>query len=139
VESDEGLSVGEIFERHGEAYFRELEGEVFRRLCREEQQIIGCGGGTLIDPQNQAMLRTRCCAVWLWASAGEIIRRIEQPGAPVRPLVKGEDLRVVIPRLLEKREGLYRIADLVVDTDGKSLDSIALEICRRLGLTGRAS
>ena len=65
VEEAERLTVPEIFGLLGEPYFREVEGRLFRTLCEGEGQIIGCGGGTLLDPRNRAALRAHCVAIWL--------------------------------------------------------------------------
>lgn len=132
VELAEGMSVAEIFAHRGEAHFREVEGMIFRGLCEQQGIVIGCGGGTLIDPLNRASLATRCFAVWLRASAGEILRRIEQ-GGPARPLLHGADPAIVVPQLLQAREGLYAGSDLVVETDGRSVEQIVAEICAHAG------
>jgi shikimate kinase len=124
VEAAERMTVAEIFASRGEAFFRERESAIFRQVCAAAGQIIGCGGGTLIDPENMAVLRSRCFAVWLRTSAEETVRRIETPGAPSRPLLHGADPLETVSRILRGREPLYREADLVVDTDGKSIEEI---------------
>lgn len=135
IEAAERMTVAEIFASRGEAYFRERESAVFRRLCAASGQIIGCGGGTLIDPENLVILRSRCFAVWLRASADEIVRRIETPGAPPRPLLPGAgDPLGSVTKILRGREPLYRGADLVVDTDGRPIDEIAEQIRVELAL-----
>jgi shikimate kinase len=134
VEEAEGMSVGEIFALRGEPHFREAEGDLFRRLCAGEGQIIGCGGGTLIDPRNRAALRARCVAIWLRASAGELIRRLETTRGDARPLLAGGEPRLVVPSLLPAREGLYRGADISIETDGRGVEEIASEIIQRLSL-----
>lgn len=128
IERAESLTVADIFARHGEGYFRDREGEVFRRVAEGMGLIIGLGGGTLLDPRNRAVLLARCATVWLKASAQEVIRRMALPDAPERPLVQGGEPGIVVPRLLGVREPLYRGADLIVDTDGKSIDAICDEI-----------
>ena len=134
IERMEGATIAEIFATRGEPHFREREGVLFRELCDGQDQIIGCGGGTLMDPRNRAALMTRCVAVWLRASVAETIRRIETPGAPVRPLVKGTDSRIIVPSLLRAREGLYEGADLLVETDGRTIEEITEEIRLALAL-----
>ena len=73
-------------------------------------------------------------AIWLKTSPEELIRRLEASEADARPLLRGEEPRIVVPSLLSAREGLYRGADLPVETDGKSVGEIASEIARRLAL-----
>lgn len=136
VEEIEGASVADIFARRGEAYFREREGLVFRQICEGANQIIACGGGTVIDERNRECIEHRCHAVWLRASAGAVLQRIAEPGAPIRPLVREVDPGIVVPELMRRREALYAGADLVIETDGRSIEEIALEIQMRLGLPG---
>jgi shikimate kinase len=127
IEEAEGMSVAEIFAAKGEPYFREAEGAVFRRLCEGSGRIIGCGGGTLIDPRNRAALVDGCRTVWLRVSAEDVLNRIARPDAPVRPLVEGAP-RLIVPKLLQTRESLYGIADLTIETAGRGIDEIAQEI-----------
>lgn len=134
VEEAERRTIAGIFAQQGEAYFREVEGRVFRALCAGEGQIIGCGGGTLLDPRNRAAMRGRCVTVWLKAHAEELIRRIEASPADARPLLKGGEARFVVPPLLSVREGLYQGADLPVETEGRSVEEIAGEIALLLSL-----
>jgi shikimate kinase len=134
VEEGERASIAEIFALRGEQYFREVEGRIFRALCAGEGQIIGCGGGTLLDPLNRAALRSRCVVVWLRASAQEVIRRLAASGVDARPLLKGNEPRIVVPPLLSAREDLYRGADLPIETEGRSAAEIAAEIAQILSL-----
>ncbi len=134
VERAERMPVAEIFATRGEPYFREVEGRLFRALCEGKGQIIGCGGGTLLDPRNRAALRTRCVAIWLKASAEELIRRLDASGTSARPLLGGSEPAVIVPPLLSAREGIYSRADFPIETDGRSVGEIAAEIARRLAL-----
>lgn len=134
IEAHEGMTIAEIFASRGEKYFRELETTIFRRLCAATEQIIGLGGGTLIDPENSVILRSRCYAVWLRVSAREVARRIKSPGAPVRPLIPRDGPLEAVSKLLCSREPLYSGADLVVYTDGRTIDEIAEEIRIELAL-----
>lgn len=137
IEEREGVSIAEIFATRGEATFRARESSVFRLLCEGSGNIIGCGGGTLIDPRNMTAMRQRCVGVWLRTSVPGILERIDARGAAVRPLLQGGSPEVIVPRLLSSREALYAEADLVIDTDGRSVVEIAEDLCRQLGLPMR--
>ncbi|MDM7915258.1 MAG: shikimate kinase [Candidatus Eisenbacteria bacterium] len=134
VERREGRSVAEIFAERGEPYFRERESEVLEALCEEEGWILGCGGGTLLDPRNRLRIQARCVAVWLRASSDELLRRLESRPEQTRPLLAGRDPRIVVPGLLQAREGLYGEAALTVETEGRTVASIAEELAIQLGL-----
>ena len=137
VEEAEGAAVAEIFASRGESIFRAREGAVFLQLCEASGVIIGCGGGTLLDPRNRAVMHARCVGVWLRTSVPELLQRIDVRGAAVRPLLQGGDPARIVPQLLAARETLYNEADLVVDTDGRGVVEIAEEIRRTLGLPAR--
>ncbi|MBD3161399.1 MAG: shikimate kinase [Candidatus Eisenbacteria bacterium] len=134
LEAQEGMSVEGIFRARGEPYFRARETALFGRLCGGRDQIIGCGGGTLLDPGNRTLLRDRCYSIWLRASLAEILRRVEAPGAPVRPLLLGSERDRVVRDLLHRRQPLYERADLVVDTDAREVEQVVEEILDRTGI-----
>jgi shikimate kinase len=134
IERQAGLSVAEIFERHGEPVFREQERVMLARLCAGANQVIACGGGTLLDVRNRDVVKERCVAVWLRVSQEEILRRVKRRGADARPLLQGVQPERVVPDLLRVREPIYQGADLVVETDGRGVGEVADEIRRGLGL-----
>jgi shikimate kinase len=134
VEKLEGMPIHRIFAEKGEPYFRRMETTVLGDLCRGAGAIIGCGGGTVLAEANRALLAARCTVVWLRVSRDEVLRRLEDPGSPRRPLLEGLDPEETVSRLLPARDPLYRGANLEVDTDGKTVEMIAREIALRLGL-----
>lgn len=133
VEEAEGMTVAEVFASRGESHFREAEGAIFRTLCEGSGRIIACGGGTLIDPRNRATLLEGCFSIWLRVSSEEVLARMARPEAPDRPLVVGSP-GLIVPRLLQAREGLYTLADLVIEAKGRGVDDIAEEIRLSLAL-----
>lgn len=134
IERLEGAPVHRIFAEKGEAHFRRMESAVLRDLCRGAGTIIGCGGGTVLAEENRTLLAARCVTVWLRVSRDEVLRRLEEPGSPRRPLLEGLDPEETVARLLPARDPLYRGADLDVQTDNKAVEAIAREIAVRLGL-----
>jgi len=134
IEASEGRTIAEVFAAKGEAHFRDAEGMVFRGFCAGTCRIIGCGGGTLIDPRNRAAMQDGCFAVWLRVSAEGVLERIARPGAPVRPLIEGTPPGLIVPKLLRAREVFYSDADLVIDTEGRDVEEVAEEIRRLLAL-----
>jgi shikimate kinase len=134
VEGLEGMPVHRIFAEKAEPYFRRMEAAVLGDLCRGTGTIIGCGGGTVLVEENRVLLASRCVTVWLRVSRDEVLRRLEEPESPRRPLLEGFDLEETVSRLMPARDPLYRGADLEVETDGKTVEAIAREIALRLGL-----
>jgi shikimate kinase len=114
VEAEAGRTGAQLFAEEGESGFREREKALLSRLSARTQAIVACGGGTVIDPDNRALLRASGRVVWLAVPVDVVMERVEM-GAD-RPLLrKPED----VSRLLAEREPLYReVADLIVDGQG---------------------
>ena len=123
VEKEAGKSVGKIFEEQGEAGFRQLEAAVISRLSGAEGKVIASGGGAITDPQNRHVFRLIGHTVYLKATARELYQRIKNDSS--RPLLQGaaEPIKVV-QKLLAEREGLYKEADIIVDTEDLSVEEV---------------
>lgn len=134
VSEREQTTIADIFREKGEPYFRQLESQVLQELCRRNGWIISCGGGTVLATSNRDLLRTHCVTVWLRVSEAEVLRRLEDPKAPGRPLLEGSDAGPIVHRLLTQREPLYEQSDYIVDTDGRTIEGVTEEIIDRLGL-----
>lgn len=108
-----GLTVREIFRRHGEARFREVERGALKELSGMASGVIALGGGTLLDPENLALVKTSGTLVYLRVEPGLLLERLGT--AEGRPLLEGGgDIRGKIGRLLSEREPGYEQADHTV-------------------------
>lgn len=124
LESAEGCSISELFEREGEAYFRRREGEVLRQALGVGARVIACGGGVVLDPAHRALLRERCDVVWLEVSPAEAARRLA--GATDRPLLRGAPAEARLETLLAERSPLYaEVAHRRVDTEALDPEAVA--------------
>lgn len=134
IEAAAGLTIPEIFSRHGEPYFRHLERQVVQRVAAGAGQVIAAGGGTVVDEENARVLRATGVIVWLVASPEAIYQRVGR--STNRPLLAGageENRRRRIAELLARREPVYRqCADFSVHTDGLTPWQVAREIEARL-------
>lgn len=127
------LTINEIFEGHGEDFFRKLEIETIKDLQSRKNTIISCGGGVVLNPENIESLKENGKLIWLKARPQEIYKRISND--ETRPLL-GNDFTVEeLRKKLELRLGLYENSkNIEVDTDGKSVDQVCQDIVRQLGL-----
>jgi len=131
IESRTGVDVSYIFECEGEAGFRARESEVLDELTRSVRRVVATGGGAVLDPLTRSRLRDRGCVVYLRASVNQQLARTR--GSTKRPLLMNTDPKGTLERLASLREPLYEeVADLVVDTDGRRVKTVALEILHRL-------
>ena len=120
VEKEAGAELGEVFAMYGQEGFRRFERRALERVLAENQRaVIATGGSLVTDPGTYKMLLERCTCVWLKASAEEHMARVIAQG-DMRPF-KGRSAALdEIRTLLADRDRLYRRADLVLDTSGKS-------------------
>jgi shikimate kinase/3-dehydroquinate synthase len=122
-----GERPGEIISRRGEPAFRDLEGEVLRRVALSDGRIVALGGGTLERPENLDLVRQRGALVYLQAAPEVLLQRTAADGLASRPLLSGDAL-ARMNDLLARREDTYRRADLTVSTEGRNVDEVAAVI-----------
>jgi shikimate kinase len=133
IEGRTGVRISLIFELEGEAGFRRREHEVLEELTARPDVVLATGGGAVLDPLNRAMLRERGTVVYLHAPIEVLARRTERDQS--RPLLQTEDRRGRLEQIVRERDPLYRqVADLIVDTDHRTVRSVVNEVARRLSL-----
>lgn len=123
-----GKTVREIVEDGGWPAFRKAEKAAIAELSALDRAVISLGGGAVMDPENVAALEERGKFVWLTADAGTLARRMrsEESGSGQRPTLTGAGTLEEVERVLAERTPVYRaVADLAVDTAGKSPEDIA--------------
>ncbi len=114
IEAAAGETIEGIFQRHGEAMFRDGERRVIARLLSNPIQVLATGGGAFIDPGTRALIRARSISLWLRADLELLLARVSRRNN--RPLLKTGNPREILARLIEQRYPIYAEADLTVDT-----------------------
>jgi shikimate kinase len=130
IESAAGMSIPEIFEAHGEPYFRSGEARVIARLLESGPKVLASGGGAFINPQTRELIRTRGISVWLKADLDVLLRRIKRRSD--RPLLKTDDPERTLQRLIEERYPIYAEADVTIHSRDVSHEAIVADIIARL-------
>lgn len=115
IERKARLSIPEIFEKHGEEYFRKLEAEVIKQVSSRKNQIISVGGGAFTKPDNIRALKKNGLTFYLKASTGTLYERIKNETH--RPLLNGDFTQETVEALLNKRQKYYMQADFIIDTN----------------------
>jgi shikimate kinase len=137
IEAAAGLTVAEIFARHGEPEFRAGERRVIARLLAEPPHVLATGGGAYIDPDTRAAMKAGAFTIWLRAPVDVLLGRVGK--RPTRPLLNNADPRGTLERLLAQREPVYAEADYILDSvDGPhaaAVDQVMGELQAR-GLAG---
>ena len=132
IEARCGCTVAEIFAERGEAEFRMLEKETLKDILETGGIILALGGGAVMTPECERMVHGKTMCVYLRTSVDELVTRLSGESAG-RPLLNTTDLRTRILDLMSKRTSTYeRVAHLVIDTDGKTIDQVASEILTTL-------
>ena len=134
IQSREGRSIGQIFRESGEAEFRRAEADALRELIgelRDSARVVGLGGGAFVQAENAALLaEIQARVVFLDAPVQELFRRCQQENVE-RPLRQDEKR---FRQLYEARRPRYMVGTVRVETAGKNVDAVAVEVARRLGI-----
>ena len=127
IENRTGVDIPFIFEKEGEAGFRQREAKVIDELSQQDGIVLATGGGAVVDPDSRSRLGARGFVVYLRTSVAQQLERTTR--GRERPMLSGGDREEVLSKLMEIREPMYReIADLVVETDGRRVQVVAKEI-----------
>jgi shikimate kinase len=130
IEQREGMSIGDIFKKYGEPYFRKREQELICELAAQRGLVIATGGGIVLNGENVRILRDSGYLVWLDAEMGEVAARLA--GDTTRPLLAGQGDSDVA-KLYEQRQPLYgAAAHMRVSTTRKTPLAVVEEIIRVL-------
>lgn len=121
IERAAGCTIQEIFDRFGEAGFRDGERRVIARLLDQPVQVLSTGGGAFMDEVTRQTIRERGISIWLRADLDLLVHRTARRDH--RPLLRQGDPRAVLARLMEVRYPIYAQADLTVDSDDSPPDA----------------
>ncbi len=112
IEVAAGLSIAEIFERFGEAHFRDGERRVIARLIDGSPKVIATGGGAFMNEATRALILSRATAIWLDADIDTLAARVARRDN--RPLLRGKDARTTLGELAAVRNPVYALAPIHV-------------------------
>lgn len=130
IEQAAQMSVSEIFERYGEAYFRDGERRVIARLLEGGPAVIATGGGAFVQPDTRALIKQSGTAVWLDSDVATLVDRVRRKDT--RPLLRDGDPREILARLKAEREPAYAEAPISVMSDAGPHGETVNRILQRL-------
>jgi shikimate kinase len=131
IERRAGMTVREIFDRHGEPAFRSLEAEALAAAAALPDAVVATGGGTMAFEANFRLIRASGLSVWLHPPFAAIVTRIGGAGKSDRPLFRNETQALA---LYQERLPAYRRADVTVDvTAGEEPEEVAARIALLIG------
>jgi shikimate kinase len=123
IETRAGRTIADIFAQAGEEAFRQIEKQIVAELSHAHRTVISSGGGLAAQPDNLASLKEHALVVCLWASPELIWERVRHQTH--RPLLNDPDPMGRIRSLLAAREPFYRQADVLVNTEMRSVKEVA--------------
>lgn len=129
IEARAGKRISEIFAQEGEARFRAYEREVVAELEACQRTVFATGGGLAVHAPNMASLKRHSLVVCLWASPEVIWSRVRHQTH--RPLLSGPDGLERIRQLLAEREPAYKQADVLINTEMRSVREVALHVAHQ--------
>ena len=131
IEKAAGMSIADIFARHGEVDFRSGEARVIARLLDGGPQVLATGGGAVMNADTRAAIKAKGVSIWLSAEFDVLMRRINKRKND-RPLLQTADPAATLRELLVAREPVYAQADLTVQSREVPHDAIVSEIMTAL-------
>lgn len=129
IEERERMSVAQIFATRGEPYFRQIEREVLFNQVPIRQAVVATGGGTFVDPANQAVIKQDGISIWLDVSLQDVIQRIPTDGR--RPLAADRER---MAQLFASRRLAYEQADLRLACDHEPVPALVERVMHELAL-----
>jgi len=132
IEREAGTSLSEIFLLYGQPGYRRYERRCLKNVLeKNERAVIATGGSIVSEPGTYELLLSSCFTVWLKAAPEEHMARVVAQG-DTRPMAGNDQAMEDLRRILETRAMLYRQADVVVDTAGKSVEKSLAELRRSI-------
>ncbi len=132
IQTQTGRSITDIFARDGEPAFRALEQKIVEELAVRAKTVISTGGGLPVNPKNLASLKSHALVVSLWSSPEKIWERVRHQSH--RPLLHDRNPQAKIRELLAAREPFYKQADVLLNTDLRSVREVAQQVVHQFRL-----
>lgn len=132
IETAAGMTINDIFDKFGEAYFRDGERRVIQRLIDGRPKVIATGGGAFIQEPTRALILKQAVAIWLDAKPDILADRVRRRDN--RPLLRGKDAEVALSELAVVRNPFYAMAPIRVESVAAPHDATVNAILKAIGL-----
>lgn len=137
LEERAGMSVNDIFDAHGEEYFRKMELELAQELSGEENRVVATGGGTILNDEIRELFAKDGLIICLVADTEQLVARLKRTDK--RPLLRGDREKVAekVMQLLNDRQNIYFKIPIRVDTTNLTPQEAAKKIIETLKMRAR--
>ena len=126
IEKKLNLTVQKIFEKNGEAFFREVEEEVTLQTLKDKNKIISLGGGAFMNPKIRDCVISNTKSYWLYLDLNLLEKRLIN--SRKRPLLINKNIRLDLEKIYNERKGTYSLANYKIDCNNLSIDLITKKI-----------
>jgi len=127
----EGMSITDIFNRYGEEYFRDLETALLIEMQSRRNVVLSCGGGVPLRERNVVEMKKIGRVILLTADPETILERLKEDHS--RPLLENNKNVNFVQGLMDSRRAKYEAAaDIIIHTDGKTVEEIGSEIFEKI-------
>jgi len=131
IEKRTGVDIARIFDIEGERGFRDRESDALSELLSQNNRVVATGGGSVLRPQNQQLLKQKGFIIFLDTSVAQQLRRLARDKK--RPLLQTENPRERLEAMFAERHPIYLdLADLAVKTDKRVARRLAADIINQL-------
>jgi shikimate kinase len=130
IETAANATIEDMFERYGEAYFRDGERRVIQRLLDGKPKVLATGGGAYMNPETRAAINAAGVAVWLKADFDVLMSRVRRRAN--RPLLKTGDPAETMRRLMAERYPVYAQAPIHIESREVAHETVLAEIATAL-------
>lgn len=109
IQQNTGMEISVLFEKFGEAYFRELETKTLRRLPLTDGAIIALGGGTPCHSENLQWILDNGLVIYIQVEQKELYRRLlpEKKSRPMLAHLQDDTMELFLEKQLKEREKIY--------------------------------
>ncbi len=130
IEAAAGMTIAEIFDRFGEAHFRDGERRVIARLIDGTPRVVATGGGAFMNDETRELILSQATAIWLNTDVETLAERVARRND--RPLLVGRDARTVLRDLAAVRNPVYALAPIHVTSHPAPHEETVNAIMKRL-------
>ncbi len=128
IELREKKAIADIFAAEGEAYFRRLEAHTLKEVAKENDFIVACGGGIVINKDNIILMKETGKLLCLSATPEIILKRTQ--GFRHRPLLNVSNPKQKVELLFKLRAPFYALADKCIDTSKLSVKQVVEKVLK---------
>jgi shikimate kinase len=130
IEKNEGIAISEIFENHGEAYFRQCEKDTIADILNSKLCVLATGGGSFMSEEIRNLVKKLADSICITADFEVLLERVSRKNT--RPLLEKGDKASILRELIDKRAPVYALADITVDSSSGEHELVVNRIIEEL-------